>query len=160
MGCMGDEVVYLTKEIKEYYMNDFTKNVVNCSDKYWGLDKGLLKICTDINKNNNVQTVYSRRYSGGKYRQNSYLWILISESVLEETIDKFYYDCKTKLKSIGIECYEPPEPIINNREDITNLCLTDPNYLQHGFISITLYSNKLKDHKFFWEKIHEHLINW
>ena len=156
-----NDMVYLTKEMKEYYMNDFTNNVVNCSDKYWGLDKGLLEICTEINKNKNVQTVYSKKYSG-KHSCNpiSYLWILISEDADVDKINKFIRECQSKIEKFEFMHYSAPEPIKNERKDIVNLCVTDPKYLQHGYISVSMCSEKLKDHKFFWETIKRNIKNW
>ncbi len=153
-------MVYLTKEIKEYYMNDFTNNVVNCSDEYWGLDEGVLDICTEINKNNNVQTLYSKKYSGGKGSDISYLWILYGKDVSVNEINEFVKECESKLDLFLFEYCEAPEPIISDREDIANLCLADPKYLQYGFVNMMMGSFDVEQHNLFWEIIARHIKNW
>jgi hypothetical protein len=152
---------YLTKEIKQYYMDDFNNNVVKCTDEYWGLDEGVLEVCTEINKNDNVQTLYSKKYSGGLGEPMSYLWVLYSKDADTNKIDKFVKECKSKLDSFIFEYCEAPEPIICDPEGVANLCLADPKYLQHGFINIMLMDSfNVKKHNLFWRIIAKHIKNW
>jgi hypothetical protein len=152
---------YLTPELKKYYMDDFNNNVIKCTHEYWGLDDGLLKICIDINKNPNVQTVYSKKYQAKINEQPiSYLWILFSKQTDTDKINKFIRECKSKFKYFLFEYEQKPNPIVNTKTGVKNLCLNDPNYLEHGFINILIHSEKLKDHKAFWSIINKHLKNW
>jgi hypothetical protein len=153
------DMVYLTKEIKEYYMNDFTNNVVNCSDEFWGLDEGLLKICTDINKNDNVQTLYSRRCLKDNDENNiSFLWIMISEQADVDKINTFIRTLKRQHK---FHTFMPTKMEINGLlPDIKIGATQDINYFQHGVIEVRIESKKLKEHNLFWETIARHLKNW
>ena len=151
-------MVYLTKEIKEYYMNDFTNNVVNCSDEFWGLDEGLLEICTDINKNDNVQTLYSRRCLKDNDENNiSFLWIMISEQADVDKINTFIRTLKRQHK---FHKFMPTKMEINGQlPDIKIGATQDINYFQHGVIEVRIESKKLKEHNLFLETIARHLKN-
>jgi hypothetical protein len=151
-------MIYLTKEIKEYYMNDFTNNVVNCSDEFWDLDEGLLEICTDINKNDNVQTLYSRRcLKNNDENEASFLWLMISEQADVDKINTFIRTCKREHKKFQFD-YKHITAELD--PDIKMGAMQDINYFQYGVVVVRIDSNKLKEHNLFWETIERHIKNW
>jgi len=53
--------IFLTPDLKKYYMNDFTKNVLTCEDEFWGISKGIRDILISVNENPKVQSMYSHK---------------------------------------------------------------------------------------------------
>ena len=58
-----EEISYLTRELKEYYITDFQKLLSFKDSEFWDIDEGLIDILIQINANTNVQTLYSKRYN-------------------------------------------------------------------------------------------------
>ncbi|MEI7596908.1 MAG: hypothetical protein WCK02_14255 [Bacteroidota bacterium] len=152
---------YLNKSKKEYYMNDFNF-LLKLKDDFWGLDKGLKKILTHINCNENIQTLYSK-FSQGKDangNQLSYLEFCYTSKIelelFRNTIPFFINKYNT---NSGDKCYYLFNKPIKNENYIKHAiktglaCLDDENYFLINNIGIYLNSNNIKTHKLFWKDI-------
>ena len=54
---MNDDL-YLSDELKQYYMTDFEKLLTYKKSDFWDIDDGLINILVKINNSQNVQTIY------------------------------------------------------------------------------------------------------
>ena len=77
----------LTPALKAYYMQDFNDNVLTCTDEFWKIDDRLKNLLIKINKNKNVQTLFSRRRNDANdTNPSSFLWIHIAPSVSNDEL--------------------------------------------------------------------------
>jgi len=161
--------MYLTPELKTYYQKELQK-CTECKDTTWDLDKGLLSILTNINKNPNIQTILSKKPEniilGNNYSALSYLHITFSENVktkLIKILNKLY----DKFKKEDVQLYLiEDEPFILSDEtkkeqkevlENPNLCNleviinAEKYYNNINQIQINLYDDSMKKHKEFWK---------
>jgi hypothetical protein len=150
--------MYLTPELKAYYMQDFNENVLNCQDDFWKLDDNLRDLFIKINKNKNVQTLYSRRMNTTTDPNDvSMLYIL--------------YSAKTPLKRLKAFQKEIFKSVPSFRGGYRNVnadldmnikmgCMNDKDYFKNGALMLTMKSQDLNEHKLFWDIIEKHLPNF
>ena len=154
--------IYLTKQKKSYYSKDF-ESLLHCKDSEWGVDMQIKEILISINKNESIQTIYSKL---NKFELNmidndlSYLEFCYSENIELELfrntipffISKYNVDCEA-------QCYylfNKPEKNINyieNAEKTGLGCLDDINYFNINNIGIYLRSKNKKIHTHFWNDL-------
>lgn len=169
---------YLTPIIKEYYMKDFNENVLMCDDKYWGLDKGLRDILININKNKNVQTIYSMRFYDGKLIDpmdecgiDSALTFIISEIVFSKLAHTVFPLLDNTFNGLMIRSRDPyfqrkrrpSDPPVNpppNESALKMGASSDENYFNNAtMFTIVLSSHNIKKHDKFWECLDRYLSN-
>jgi len=83
---------YLTKKLKEYYIKDFHDNVLTETSISWKLDAPIRDYLIKINKNNNIQTLYSKFY-GNDHSLNhdqSYLEFAYTKKVEIRLLREFF----------------------------------------------------------------------
>jgi hypothetical protein len=156
---------YLTKEIKARYMVDFMNVLSFDRIELWKLDAGLPDVLSEINRNEYIQTLYSKKCSL-KNPENgclSYLEFCYSEKVelrlfrilipslfydlgaLEGT--KFYYDFN-----------EPKDnPNHKRKENVGLGYLDDENYFRINTIRFSLESYLIAAHQIFWDIVKKKL---
>jgi hypothetical protein len=82
--------IYLNSRLKKKYMDDFMNRVLPFDGtEAWKLDRGLADILVSINKNSNIQTIYSKKDS------------FISPGFLHESYLEFCYTPEIELKVQG-----------------------------------------------------------
>jgi hypothetical protein len=149
---------FLTPELKAYYMSDFTENVLNCKDPFWKLDDNLLYILTNINANQNVQTLYSRRFNSEEDTNvASLLWILVSKNINLELWKEFQKECLRNHELYA--CKYEPKIKQNMLKHIPIGCMQDNTYFNSGVIQIYINSESLVEHDIFWNTITKYITN-
>lgn len=158
--------MYLTKELKKYYLEALSE-VENSDNEFWKLDEGI-KIHLDvINKNERIQTLYSKsgKYLGG-YQNESYLVFTYSKVVelklFKEIIPYFMYNYNERYESICYYAFN--EPYIredkNEKGGILNLkCINDAQYFNINHIRITLQDGTKSINDRFWDDLSDKLSN-
>jgi len=166
---LNDMSNYLTPEKKAYYQNEFAK-VLQCKDTDWDLDKGLLSILTEINKNPNIQTILSKRSENLTKSNDSYLHFTFTKEV-EEKLKRILWRMKTTFErkgngnGLGVKYYaaehfsdmEVDESEVD--QNIKNLdCVTNvKNYIDIDSLFVQLFSFNERVHESFWETLKKEL---
>ncbi len=151
----------LTPELKQYYMQDFNDNVLTCTDNFWKIDDRLKDLLIKINKNKNVQTLYSRRRNDANDTNvGSFLWIHIAPSVSDDKVNKFIRECKANIAMFAINYCEYKHLVQNLDMSVKMNCINDKQYYKNGAIIIEMISPEQVDHDKFWSIIEKHLPNF
>lgn len=159
--------IYLTPELKDYYMRDFENNILTIRHELWKLDDGLINILIEINKNKNIQTLYSKWWSNSftSMTSESYLTFCYTKQIelnlFRFVIPELLIRQNNINKSMVSYCFYYPKPNANYHEneptEIDLLCITDPNYFNINTIQITLSSGYRDAHEKFWMDLNEKL---
>lgn len=144
---------FLTKGLKEKYMVDFNEKVLNSTHEYWGLDNGLRVILIDINKNQKIQTLYSKR--GTQTECISYLFIAIDRNYLNK-INKIG-NVLTNMSEVYEFCVNEPTQFLNNADE-NMACNNDKDYFNISVFCFYCISNNEENHNTFWDYLYENLV--
>jgi hypothetical protein len=150
--------MYLTPELKAYYMQDFNDNVLTCTDDFWKLDDNLRELLIKINKSQNVQTLYSRRMNSTEDPNKvSMLYIIYSVKTPIKVFKAFKKEIRKVPSFRGGYVFK-----LNVDMDMSVKmgCMNDKNYFKHGVLMLTMKSEDLKEHELFWNIIEKHLPNF
>jgi len=156
-----EEITYLTKELKDYYIADFQKLLSFSDSEFWDIDEGLVDILIQINANSEVQTLYSKRYKPKpEYlatETDSYLEIAFTKELEPELISRLAklkadFVCTNAVLTFSVQ---NPLNNVNVKPEPKILlgCTTNPNYFMIRHIKIKLESQSPACHDIFWEKI-------
>lgn len=152
--------IYLTPELKSYYMSDFNSNVLNQTNEFWGLDNGVKDHLIKINSNPHMQTLYSRKRQFKEWIEmfGSYIEFTYTKDVelkiFREIIPFFLANYNTKDKSKFSYLYIPPRPNPNKDESSLSLgCLNDKNYFNVNHLKFEMDSNDRQTHNKFWKDL-------
>jgi hypothetical protein len=154
---------FLTSEKKLYYLTELDK-CKKCLHPDWDLDDNLVHILDEINSNQNVQTMFSKRSSNLKNSNESYLQLTCTEDIAEafknlttdisENLKQFKKTC-----SLDIKFQSAIQPDIMNKL-ITNAHLKKldavanvKKYTSINRLFIRFYSNNITEHEYFWEQM-------
>jgi hypothetical protein len=146
---------YLTPKLKEYYQKDFFDNVLTCTDEEWMLHPKLIDLCQQINKNEHIQTIFSRK--ADIFEKRSYLYFSADEigaKILEKLANKFndkfdYFDFfvnkpkKHKTKNLSLKMG----------------CISNEDYFNIDVYCFEYYEPNKREHKKFWKFIKKHLVD-
>jgi hypothetical protein len=151
----------LTQELKNYYMQDFNDNVLSCTDNFWKIDDRLKNLLIKINKNKNVQTLYSRRRNDANDSNvGSFLWIHIAPNVSDDKLNKFIRECKANISMFAIDFFEHKHLVQNLDMSVKMNCVNDKKYYKNGAIIIEMISPEQFEHDKFWNIVEKHLPNF
>lgn len=155
---------YLTKNRKETYMKDFN-NLILLKKDFWEIDNLELKqILIDINKNPEVQTLYSK-YSNSSNPNDtlSYLTFTYSKKIelkiFRNLIPFFinYYNLSSSrlVSTCDYDFYIPQnnKNFAPNSQKLGIKCTDDINYFKINHIKINLKSENTKNHINFWNDL-------
>jgi hypothetical protein len=147
--------MHLTPELKEYYQKDFTDNVLPCKDEVWALHPSLIDLCQEINKNEHIQTIFSRKAPKGE--QTSYLYFSadkVGVKLLENLFDKL-----TDVSDFVFYNVREPEQYQSKYVGSLEMsCLKDKNYFNVDVHCFTLISTDTHEQKKFWRTIKKCLV--
>ena len=159
--------IYLTKELKEYYLDDFVRNLIPCANPSWKLDGNLLSSLKKINVNPNIQTLYSKRSSFTNPIDNSsYLEFTYFREVELVIFREIFPPFVTIFNdgSYGTKCiyaFNPPmdNSVFSETTDSSCLigCRVNPDYFRVNHVKITLEANDPNLHEKFWKRLEEEL---
>ncbi len=147
--------MYLTTELKSYYVEDFRK-LQKITDPYWKLDSGVIDPCLKINASKNFRTLFSK-YSndiGWSVDIISYLRLAYTKSG-ETLLKNEIIPIMTSLFSDNVKLnYYFKEPEDNEVSDYLHIgCFTNPDYFRIKSIHLELTSPDEDEHKLFWSNI-------
>ena len=140
---------FLTSEAKERYMKDFNENVLTCTHKYWGIDLPIRNILIEINKNSEVQTLYSK--CGKDIESQSYLFV----SVTENFYPKLAGIVELLKSKVGRFSYFVNEPTIHVNNDVKMGCNRDEEHFNTSVFCFYCTSKKREAHLLFWHYLAE-----
>jgi hypothetical protein len=159
--------VYLTKEIKARYMIDFMNVLSFDRIELWKLDAGLSGILSEINRNEFIQTLYSKKCPLKNPEDGclSYLEFCYSEKVelrlFRKLIPSMFYDLdKLEWTKFYYDFNEPrdnPNYYPERKENAGLGCLDDENYFRINTIRFSLESYLIEAHQIFWDIIKKKL---
>jgi hypothetical protein len=157
---------YLTLDLKEYYLKDFQRLTKLQTGTIWSLDKDLSKILLDINSSNDIQTLYSKRYTeknSWTTDNESYLEISFSECIettLEESLKLFQDKMGNFDIHVKIEKRLPIDNANFNKDSQFDIgCIKNPDYFRVNHFCIALNSFDINKHDIFWSELHNTLKN-
>jgi len=163
------EKKYLTPALKEYYMREYQK-FKNITDDFWSLDPHIQKSLDKINKNSNVQTLSSARYSIFKLinpNPQSYLYFTITEPAEINLAKNFvpFFQKKYKKYEFSLMFQAPSlhwHNEYNNNYDLSDTIkqmefVKNPDYFNVNIVNIGLVTKDLSVHDWFWKDLENEL---
>lgn len=148
--------MFLTPKLKAYYMQDFNDNVLPCKDEVWALHPSLIDLCQEINKNEHVQTIFSRKAPKGY--EISYLYFSadkVGVKLLENLFDKL-----TDVSDFVFYNVNKPEQYQSKYVGSLEMgCLKNMNYFNVDVHCFTLISTDKHEQKKFWRTIKNFFAN-
>jgi len=152
--------IYLTSDLKAFYTDDFTNNVLPCKDSFWGLPPEIVDILKTINKNINVQTLYShKKYFDRLDGDDSNLTFTFTKDVelkIFREIIPYFIAC-FGLNNDSKFSYLFRHPVIKDKTGVKNVCnlasVIDGNYFNVNNLWFNLSSDKKEIHDKFWADI-------
>lgn len=154
---------YLTPKRKEYYLIDFEENVLKYTGNTWGIDNGIRNILIEINKNSNVQTLYSKKcqFIPTNLNFESYLMISYSKNIelnlFRDTIQSFDFyfgdniDCKFTHLFLGPKTNS--NCLIDGHTILGLGCTDNKDYFDINTIRFKIDSMIPNYHDDFWNKL-------
>ncbi len=153
--------IYLTPELKAYYMDDFNNNDLKEIDPFWKLDDGIKDYLISINNNPNIQTLFSKKKQFYKPSSENDCYIEfcysqkieqhIFKTLIPELNKTYNYDGDERLYYI----FEfPKENIVYSEKTASRLgCKNNKDFFRVNHIKLTFESWNTKRHDEFWEEI-------
>lgn len=161
---------YLTKEKKEYYLQELEK-CKNCGDEDWDLDEGIEPILTKLNSNPNICTLLSCKWDGKKKISQETSYIFLAFTPEFETKLFKYTKLFTEILgshvnkdvtgfSVGVVPFDDNTKTNNKFEENKNLQNLDVVVNQKDYTNINQWfvrfeSPYMKDHDLFWVLVEE-----
>lgn len=155
------EDTFLNSDLKKYYMDDFTKNVLTCTDEFWEISQGLRDILTKINENSKIQSLYSHQQTFNDWvMKPSYIDITFTQEI-ELTIFRDVIPCFQARYNIDNETrfnyyysYPKIDKDVKEKNGSNDLaCLTDQNYWKINSVRFELTTNSKETDDKFWQDI-------
>jgi hypothetical protein len=158
--------IYLNKSKKKYYMDDFHV-LLNCELEFWKLDAGIKEILIQINSNENIQTLYSKKHGLNNFHDDdSYLRFCYKREIELQLFRFLLPDLILKFNCRPDTCiyydFSFPKENINCNDDTHKLglgCTDDKDYFQINHLSICLNSKDIEIHDEFWMDLKIKLSN-
>ena len=145
--------MYLTPELKAYYQKDFTENVLPCTDKNWKLHPELVDLLKQINKNENIQTIYSKK--SDRNVEPSYLYFSANKVGEKQLID-LAVKLTNQVKDACFMILPPNEKVYGDKKVIMG-CNTNKDFFNVKVFAFQILSKNLKNHKLFWKFLNDNL---
>jgi hypothetical protein len=159
--------IYLNRELKEKYSRDFISNVITFDSlEAWKLDEGLHDILREINENEHISTIYSKRcyVAIPDCQPLSYLEFCYSQNIelklFRELIPSMFYQMDPLDGTRFYYDFNFPRnnPNFSEAREKTGLgCLDDEDYFRINTIRLSLESSLPEAHFHFWEAIKKDL---
>jgi hypothetical protein len=137
--------IYLTKKLKVKYDKDFL-NVLNCKDKFWQVDIGLIEPLSRVNNNRYVHTLYSKK---GLEDRRSYLYVCYSsrveKQIFREIIPKMVEQFNIKNEAISYYVFSAPRDNREHNEEAPPVgigCKDDKDYFRVNFVELYLETGR------------------
>jgi hypothetical protein len=152
--------IYLTSNLKTYYANDFTNNVLTCSDSFWKLSPDIVEILNAINQNENVQTLYSHKKQFDKIDINdsslTFTYTKEIELKIFREIVPYLLACFSTVddSKFSYLFYHPEIKDTSGAHNVCNLAsVVDGNYFNVNRLWFNLSSDKKEIHDKFWDDL-------
>jgi hypothetical protein len=155
---------YLSKKSKLKYQIAFEELLSYNDSDFWDLDEGLQEILIGINKNENIQTLYSKKCSNfNQFGADhiSYLQLAYSKNVeflLYNALENIQTIMKTRgLKSTILKEGPADNPNGGPNSEITLACSKDPDYFRINSFTIEIEGGNFSDHVEFFQLLNQKL---
>lgn len=151
---------YLNIRRKRIYMNDF-RILLKCEIDFWRLDQGLKDILTNINSNEYIQTIYSKRHNLNNFTdQVSYLKFCYYKEVelylFRFILPDFVYTYNCKPNTFLYYAFSLPsknDNFIGHSNKLGLGCTDNKDYLNINHLVIYMDSPDLDTHNTFWNDL-------
>jgi hypothetical protein len=153
--------IYLDDRLKKKYMDDFISRVIPFDgSEAWKLDYGLADILLSVNKNSNIQSLYSKNdsFANPGFLHESYLEFCYTPEVelklFREVIPAFNYDFNKEFNSLFYYqfSYRRENPNLKEKGLSGLGCVDDENYFMVNTIRLSLESPIKLNHENFWKR--------
>jgi len=154
--------IYLTSELKQFYLDDFNK-ISQVSIDFWKIEPEILPYLTIINKNKKIQPIYSK-YGVNDSIKGSYIKFCYFQELEEQLFKSFLPDILEEFNDLeNVTCvYEfhyPHENPNYDKKTALGISATDnPEHFRVNHIKLTLRSYKEKYHLSFWKELSDRLF--
>jgi hypothetical protein len=158
------EELYLTEQLKSYYMNDFNE-LSKLDAEFWSINNELKNILININHNESIQTLYSKipDFSKPSLCSESYLEIAyvkeielqLFRTIIPQFLILFNTDEYQKFSYSFFFPRSNANHTGNNRFNIG--CITNKNYFNINTIKFELVADENSIHNNFWKKLEMNL---
>ncbi|TNE78775.1 MAG: hypothetical protein EP332_13450 [Bacteroidetes bacterium] len=154
--------LYLSPELKAYYMADFDYLLKEERDLYWQLDAGIQEVLVAINENPGLQSLYSKLFQADKdgfIEPISYLRLAFIPE-LEKKVQNVYIELIQALDGREAQVTISLEDGMENRifkADSPMGCKNNPEYFRIKHFYIELRSDQEEWHRQFWDLLDEKL---
>ena len=155
--------IYLTKELKDFYLKDFEQSLTT-DDDFWKIEKSIKDYLININKNNRLQTLYSKN-GQNNFFNDSYLTFCYTSDLEQMLLKVCIPKILSKFNNLSKSCcfYEFSYPRKNENynpdRSLGFSCTDNENHFKINHIKIILKSRDKKIHSDFWICLTEELIN-
>lgn len=158
--------IYLDNRLKEKYMDDFINRVLPFNEsEAWKLDEGVAEILISVNRNPNVQTLYSKKdsFASPGFLHESYLEFCYTPEIelklFREVIPAFNYDFNKEFNSLFYYQFSYPRenPNVQEHGRCGLACVDDKDYFRINTIRLSLESPIKLNHENFWKRAGESL---
>lgn len=155
---------FLTPISKRYYQKAFKDLLQYDGSEFWKLGEGLQRILTDINRNEQIATLYSKKcHDFHQYGINptSYLQLAYTQNLknaLETTLKNIVSIFQNNGITISILEESPRDnPNLNPNSKVRLACITDVDYFRINTYSIEIEGGDKDDHEHFFKILHKKL---
>jgi hypothetical protein len=146
--------MYLTPELKAYYQKDFTENVLPCTDRNWKLHQDLVDLLIQTNKNDNIQTIYSKK--SDRSDEPSYLYFSANK-IGEKQLFELAIILTNEIKDSYFMVMPPNNKGFGDKKVVMG-CNTNKDFFNVKVFAFQVDSRNLKHHKLFWKLLSDKLI--
>jgi hypothetical protein len=153
--------IFLSPDLKKYYMDDFTKNVLTCTDEFWGISNDIKDILIKVNENQKVQSIYSHKQTFNDWGMKpSYIDIAFTQdielTIFRDIIPYFQacYNTDDHNKFNYYYSYPKSDEDVKEKNGTNDLASrTDKDYWKINNIRFELTTNSKDVDDKFWQDI-------
>lgn len=162
MTFQVNDDLYLTDELKQYYMTDFRQLLAYKKSDFWDIDDGLADVLVKINDSPNLQTIYSKKLtpkqdSFGTLR-NSYLYLIYRKTIKKKLLSSLQEIARSFKDEITIEERAPKANPQKSNDKLKGIgCIDNQNYFNVNHLKIELISFDIKEHERFFKELENKL---
>lgn len=153
---------YLNNFLKKYYNVDFNK-LLNCEDEFWRLDDETKETLCNINKNEHIQTLYSKRcnFNTASTSNDSYLRFaftkIVENTILNDFIIEYYKKFNDNEHLSPHQLNVKFTNLNSNPKKIDLGCLNDKNYFNVNHLQVNYTNDNKERHEIFWRFLEDFL---
>jgi len=152
--------IYLTNELKEYYMKDFHEYVLASKHGFWALDPGIRNYLISINNSPVIQTLYSKKADPLKFGSyESYIELAyfqhVELKIFREIIPTLLNEYNKMAESTLTCVFQQPQenPNYGGEKQFGLGCIDNKDYFFINSVQIDFESSNYDCHEKIWQDI-------